>query len=508
MTAIIETPGNATRTLVTGDSLYVGRDVALVVAGDAILGAAGATGVTVAIDGSATGVEGDGLTLDADGAGGLHQLSVGAQGLLRGDMESYGSHGASLSANDLRVYNAGEIWGAHGVILSQAASGLVDNSGRMTGSLGYGLQAVDVGELSVSNAGRISGLSTAIYVRDGGLSLTNSGEILGQLRGASDGVTVIGEGDDRVDIGNVGEILGARRGVLASSLEAVAIDNSGVIEGMSGQGLAIQDAVSVVVTNAGRIAGDRGITLFEAGGEVINSGEIAAFEGPAVSLTSGFEAETLILTNTGVLSAPGAAVSLGAAGDALRNLGAVLGDVEMGAGDDVVRNGGGEISGDVRLGGGADLFGMGSGEVGGAVRGGAGADLLVGGEGDDALFGGGGRDELRGKGGNDELKGGDGADRLIGGGGDDALTGGGGRDVFVFGRASGDDVVADFETGADQLDLTRLAVEGGGRMAQLREAAHDHEAGVLIDLDALGGRGSVQLLGVEAGVMSAADVLF
>lgn len=91
-----------------------------------------------------------------------------------------------------------------------------------------------------------------------------------------------------------------------------------------------------------------------------------------------------------------------------------------------------------------------------------GNDTLSGGRGDDQLFGGGGHDVLRGDGGNDTLDGGAGNDTLIGGGGANILTGGSGADLFVFeaqghnNRANNRDVITDFESGVDRLDLRAL----------------------------------------------------
>lgn len=85
------------------------------------------------------------------------------------------------------------------------------------------------------------------------------------------------------------------------------------------------------------------------------------------------------------------------------------------------------------------------------------ADALWGGNGNDALFGGRGRDSLYRENGNDTLDGGAQDDLLDGGRGDDRLTGGAGADVFLFGRASGSDVITDFDAAVDAIRL----VDGG-----------------------------------------------
>ena len=82
-----------------------------------------------------------------------------------------------------------------------------------------------------------------------------------------------------------------------------------------------------------------------------------------------------------------------------------------------------------------------------------GADALHGGYGDDALDGGIGNDHLDGGANNDVITGGDGADLIIGGYGQDILTGGEGEDTFVFNDFSGKDVITDFESGVDSIEI-------------------------------------------------------
>lgn len=54
----------------------------------------------------------------------------------------------------------------------------------------------------------------------------------------------------------------------------------------------------------------------------------------------------------------------------------------------------------------------------------------------------------------DQITGNDLDNLIVGGGGDDLLTGGGGADVYRFGLDSGTDVVSDFSTAEDRIDLT------------------------------------------------------
>lgn len=93
------------------------------------------------------------------------------------------------------------------------------------------------------------------------------------------------------------------------------------------------------------------------------------------------------------------------------------------------------------------------------INGGVGHDQLYGGKGRDTLNGGEDSDFLFGEGGRDNLSGGAGNDVLNGGKGRDTLTGGEGFDIFEFEAGSGRDVITDFETSADMIDLSSFAGE-------------------------------------------------
>lgn len=95
-----------------------------------------------------------------------------------------------------------------------------------------------------------------------------------------------------------------------------------------------------------------------------------------------------------------------------------------------------------------------------------GNDVLRGLQGNDTLNGGAGDDRLEGGLGQDSLVGGDGNDTLVGGVGKDRLTGGAGADVFTFlsqaeaGNGTTRDVIADFVSGTDRIDLTAIDANG------------------------------------------------
>ena len=90
------------------------------------------------------------------------------------------------------------------------------------------------------------------------------------------------------------------------------------------------------------------------------------------------------------------------------------------------------------------------------IRGNSGANILNGNSGNDIVFAFGGDDTVNGGDGNDSLYGDAGSDTLNGGAGDDSLRGGAGRDTFVFSSGFGNDILYDFTSGFDSIDLTSL----------------------------------------------------
>ncbi len=90
-----------------------------------------------------------------------------------------------------------------------------------------------------------------------------------------------------------------------------------------------------------------------------------------------------------------------------------------------------------------------------SISGNALANVLDGDDGNDVLRGRGGNDKLYGGigVGNDVLFGGVGNDRLEGGAGNDILRGGLGIDTFVFTKGGDEDIIKDFTTGVDKINV-------------------------------------------------------
>jgi len=272
-------------------------------------------------------------------------------------------------------------------------------------------------------------------------------------------------------------------------------------------------------------------------------------------------------------------------GDDIIDAGAGNDYVEAGTGDDVVKAGAGNDTvyggegkdkifgeaGDDWLYGdaGEDLVDGGAGNdwlFGGAgddtLLGGAGNDQAWGGGGDDALAGEAGNDALRGEAGNDSLDGGDGNDWLSGGTGNDILLGGSGadwlrgdegndtlygsdgygdntRDVFEFlfsesrtvaaaVNGVGNDVIGDFETGKDVIDIRYIVArvydnqqglydlidaKAGGTFTNngvtftLANVSSFGEQSAKLTVSTTGGSASVTFHGVEVNELSSANLI-
>ncbi|KAB7615956.1 calcium-binding protein [Amylibacter sp. SFDW26] len=167
-----------------------------------------------------------------------------------------------------------------------------------------------------------------------------------------------------------------------------------------------------------------------------------------------------------------------------------------GSGDDKIKGGAGDdgLSG----GDGKDNLSAGAGDD--IIDGGAGNDKIRGGSGNDDLSGGDGKDYLNAGDGNDVIYGGDGNDKIVGGTGSDTIEGGAGNDhmwggnwwkdgssdTFIVSAGSGKDMIHDFETQNDQIDLSSYGLE----FSDLQNLINDKGWATEIDLSGLDGAGS------------------
>jgi len=174
--------------------------------------------------------------------------------------------------------------------------------------------------------------------------------------------------------------------------------------------------------------------------KVVNSGAIITTgndfsHGVNFSSEAGQENQ---LVNFGIISATGHAVEGERGNETVINHGRIEGDVDLGAGNDLFKGGGGSVDGD--------------------IRGRGGNDTLIGGVSDDAIFGDFGDDVLRGA---------EGDDTLTGGTGRDIMTGGVGSDTFDFNKTietavGGErDRITDFSQGEDVIDVAGIDAKSG-----------------------------------------------
>lgn len=237
--------------------------------------------------------------------------------------------------------------------------------------------------------------------------------------------------------------------------------------------------------------------------DVIADGGADTLQGGRLTLDAGTMPPSLIDADPGVANPGLIATDVGASNGVIHVIDGVLLPVSVTGilsqpNTDFVL---GEMTSDVILTGkGADYVSAGSGAD--MVRAGRGDDIALGGHGRDALFGDGGDDTLGGQGGRDTLFGGRGNDTLNGGNRNDTLTGGTGEDTFVFEENSGRDVIVDFRSGHDVIDVSGIGVEN---FDDIEMATQDKNWGSKIDF---GGGDKLILLGVDESTLDASDFLF
>jgi Ca2+-binding RTX toxin-like protein len=364
--------------------------------------------------------------------------------------------------------------------LAQGGGSRIINHGVMSATVDSTIEvyANDGNPTTITNTGTILGqYSYAIEVfYAGGINLVNSGEILGFVQA----------GSGFSSIHNTGEMVGG----ISFGNGGGTLINSGVIQGI------------VYANNASSLLADlRGGTVL---GNIICSfgNDVFLVDQANLDIDSASVADKVVAwcdftldLGFGSLELRGAALrgagndeSNTVTGNGLDNTltGGVGDDTLNGsAGVDVLRGGTGL---DSLLGGDDDdqLFG---GDAGDVAFGEFGSDLLRGGAGLDSLTGGSGDDTLQGDTGNDSIAGGDDDDLLIGGRGRDVLTGGADFDTFQMLKLADSgtvvatrDVISDFATASDLIDLTRLDARLGGNddaFAFIGSAAFGSVAGQL-----------------------------
>ncbi|MDF2233906.1 calcium-binding protein [Albimonas sp. CAU 1670] len=517
MATIFETGGTTPRVLATNDRYYVAPGIVLNTFSDAVQGN-NANNVQATIDGTVVSLADDGVYLSANGDVSANRVVVGQTGIVRAEQSGAANYGVYLQALRVELSNAGQITGGYGVYATIADAMRFSNSGLIEGLQAAGFRAAYIDYVVFENAGRLVGESAAAEIYDSAVSALNTGAIV-SADGGADGFAIANGSGQTVDLVNLGEISGGRRGVLVGGYGDVSIDNAGDVAALYQAGVRLSSNEALSLVNSGRIAGGAGVSLVQNAATILNTGEIVAntdVSSPIFGVITGWAIEgsgmvgALKLINQGLIAGPLFALETDDANDSVRNAGEMLGDVALNGGADQFRNAGGTVVGDVNLGDGNDAYvARAQGWVDGRVQGGNDNDTLKGGAFDDVFQGGGGFDLLKGRAGDDDLVGGAGADTLVGGGGDDELTGGGQADVFKFGKHSGDDAVTDWTDGEDKLDFRKLAMSGGTKLADVVAASENRIGGeVIIDLSELGGDGSINVVGWNTALMSVDDFIF
>lgn len=130
------------------------------------------------------------------------------------------------------------------------------------------------------------------------------------------------------------------------------------------------------------------------------------------------------------------------------------------------------------------------------------ADDLRGDGNNNGIYGNTGNDQIFGRGGDDKLNGAEGDDMINGQAGNDLLIGGVGADIFKFDIANaGDDVITDFQSGIDTIQLS--AATGIISFAELETYVSKQDEDMRIDLEE---GGSILILGANA--LESSDFLF
>ncbi|QHQ36104.1 calcium-binding protein [Algicella marina] len=389
------------------------------------------------------------------------------------------------------------------------------NNGSIVGLSGEGVD-VRASFSSLINYGSITGFGFGVFYSGTGNSVRNHGTV-------SSASTGIGLSGSNGEIRNFGGVIAESNGLDVSGGDYI-IHNAGNIS-VGSIGIDAGSG-SGNILNAGNILASIGVRMsaptdsIEQNGRLTNSGEIHA-DSTGIDIVSVDSVDVFRVVNSGLVSvaAPdGDALSGGGSVEILVNTGTLIGDVTLNGGDDVYFGTNGRVIGVVDGGAGDDI--LRGGDEDNDLDGGTGDDMLRGGGGDDELRGSAGHDELRGDAGDDlvsgggghdlmfgglgddDLKGFGGDDTLNGGQGDDLLSGGSGADVFQFYRNAGEDRIWDFQNGTDKIDMTAFSVF----FSDINAAMTSRWGNAIIDLDALGGSGTIIVNGA-AGALDASDFI-
>jgi Ca2+-binding RTX toxin-like protein len=270
-----------------------------------------------------------------------------------------------------------------------------------------------------------------------------------------------------VSVGATGSIF-STNGIFVEGNGSI-VSNAGTITAI-GNGIFAQ-AANTHIANSGHIAGAFAVATIGDGVRVENasSGVITGYN----TAISAQDAAHASYVNHGVIEALGAGAQAFAASQATLNIvndGRIVGDINLGDGNDRIDTRGGRISGTINSGAGNDILltdinhcKLTEGVDGGTdtVKSTVSYRLSANVENLDLLgsrrSNGAGNDLaniINGNAGNNVLSGGAGADHLDGGAGNDTMTGGSASDTFIFRSKGGHDVITDFEIIDEHIDVS------------------------------------------------------
>ena len=505
--------------LITADRIGAGNQITALAAGDDIIIL---EGVTVAsTDTSVFGtVVVDNINVTVNGA------------LISGVSDSFIGANATFTIGSTGSYESYQSSQPNSALFLDGTSAQFVNYGSLNASNTIGVLFRGSGGVGV-NHGQLLAASPVFIFNDTGIQFVNGGTVTAGIGQFSAGI-----GADRYN-----------NGVIVSGSRDSIVDNlaSGVITATANDRAGV--AFDGIVDN----------------GRLSNSGVIQSQQGWGVDLNliSALSGGLVSVTNRGTIEGQDGAFRGSVLADSLTNRGSMVGDIDMGTGNDKLDNRGGTVTGSIDLGDGDDAMFLGATvEVanGGAglkdaidISTGAGGvidltdegrgtglalgDILTGFErvygsksGVDTVYGNTASNLIYTYGGNDVIFADLGADAIYAGRGADTITGGTGNDTFGYQFINEfGDTITDFSStgsGNDDRFTFRAANIGGGLVAgpldptqfQARADnvadANDRfifrttDTTLWFDVDGAGGVGPVMVADLQAGAtVTAADII-